>query len=82
MDVTGSLTARNLYEDLKERLRLNWVHGPDEAGAYSISRDDLTVRPAAVGFLNLIHPNKVQVLGLEEIKYLDGLDEGTRAERG
>jgi HPr kinase/phosphorylase len=75
LDVTGSLTARNLYEDLKERLRLNWVHGPNEAGAYSISRDDLTVRPAAVGFLNLIHPNKVQVLGLEEIKYLDGLDE-------
>jgi HPr kinase/phosphorylase len=73
--VTGSLTARNLYDDLKERLHLNWVHGPDAADAYSISRDDLTVRPAAVGFLNLIHPNKVQVLGLEEIDYLDGLDE-------
>ena len=74
--MTGSLTARNLYDDLKERLHLNWMHGPDEAGAYSISRDDLTVRPAAVGFLNLIHPNKVQVLGLEEIDYLDDLDEG------
>ena len=73
--MTGSLTARNLYDDLKERLHLNWMHGPDEAGAYSISRDDLTVRPAAVGFLNLIHPNKVQVLGLEEIDYLDDLDE-------
>jgi HPr kinase/phosphorylase len=75
MDVTGSLTARNLYDDLQERLHLKWMHGPEDNVAYSISRDDLTIRPAAVGFLNLIHPNKVQVLGLEEIDYLDGLDE-------
>jgi HPr kinase/phosphorylase len=75
MDVAGTITARNLYDDLKERLRLQWLHGPGDEEAYSISRDDLTVRPAAVGFLNLIHPNKVQVMGFEEIEYLDGLDE-------
>ena len=28
-----------------------------------------------MGFLNLIHPNKVQVMGFEEIDYLDGLDD-------
>jgi HPr kinase/phosphorylase len=75
MDVAGSITARNLFDDLKERLQLQWLHGPEEEEAYSISRDDLTVRPAAVGFLNLIHPNKIQVLGQEELDYLDGLDE-------
>jgi len=75
MDVAGTITARNLYDDLKERLQLQWLHGPGEEEAYSISRDDLTVRPAAVGFLNLIHPNKIQVMGFEEIEYLDGLDE-------
>jgi HPr kinase/phosphorylase len=75
MHVAGSLTARNLFDDLQVRLQLHWVQGPEHQGAYSISRDDLTVRPAAVGFLNLIHPNKVQVLGLEEIDYLDGLNE-------
>jgi len=75
MDVAGSITARNLFDDLKERLQLHWLQGPEEQDtAYSLSRDDLTVRPAAVGFLNLIHPNKVQVLGLEEIDYLDGLE--------
>jgi HPr kinase/phosphorylase len=73
MDVTGSITARNLYDDLKDRLQLDWLQGPDGDDAWSISRDDLTVRPAAVGFLNLIHPNKVQVLGCEELEYLDGL---------
>jgi HPr kinase/phosphorylase len=75
MDVTGSITAQNLYDELKQRLKLVWLHGPDEADAYAVSRDDLTVRPATVGFLNLIHPNKIQVLGLEEVDYLDNLDE-------
>jgi len=73
--VAGTITARNLYDDLRERLQLQWLHGPQEEEAYSISRDDLTVRPAAVGFLNLIHPNKVQVMGFEETDYLDGLDD-------
>jgi len=77
--VSGTITARNLFEALQERLRLHWLQGPDEAGAPAISRDDLTVRPATVGFLNLIHPNKVQVLGAEEIAYLDGLDAGEHA---
>jgi HPr kinase/phosphorylase len=79
MDVAGTITARNLFDDLRERLQLQWLSGPHGDEGYSISRDDLTVRPAAVGFLNLIHPNKVQVLGLEEIDYLDALhDEETR----
>jgi HPr kinase/phosphorylase len=75
MNVAGSITARNLFNDLQDRLQLRWLAGPAGDEGHAISRDDLTVRPAAVGFLNLIHPNKVQILGLEEIDYLDGLDE-------
>lgn len=72
MNVSGSITAANLFDDLRQRLLLEWVVGDPEEG-YAISQDDLTVRPAAVGFLNLIHPNKIQVLGQEEIDYLDDL---------
>jgi HPr kinase/phosphorylase len=79
MNVAGSITARSLFNDLQDRLQLHWLAGPTGDDGYSISRDDLTVRPAAVGFLNLIHPNKIQVLGLEEIAYLDALDEEERA---
>jgi len=78
MDVAGFITARNLFDDLKDRLQLHWLHGTSGDEPYSISRDDLSVRPAAVGFLNLIHPNKVQILGQEEIEYLDGLDADER----
>jgi len=54
---------------------LRWAPGQKERDGYSISGDDLTARPAAVGFLNLIHPNRIQVLGEEEIAYLDSLSE-------
>jgi HPr kinase/phosphorylase len=73
MVVAGSITARNLFDNLQQRLSLHWVYGGADDEGYSISQDDLSVRPAAVGFLNLIHPNKVQVLGFEEIAYLDAL---------
>ena len=79
MNVAGTLTARNLFDDLHDRLQLQWLSGPVGDEGHSISRDDISARPAAVGFLNLIHPNRVQVLGLEEIDYLQALDESELA---
>lgn len=68
-----TITARSLYEALRGRLRLHWVAGGGEE--LCISVEDLTLRPATVGFLNLVHPNRIQVLGPEETKYLDSLDD-------
>lgn len=67
-----TVTARNLYKALQDRLKLHWVSGGSGAEA-AITVEDLTLRPATVGFLNLVHPNKIQVLGVEEIHYLDSL---------
>ena len=68
-----SVTARSVYEALRERLKLHWVAGGvgDER---AILVEDLTLRPATVGYLNLIHPNKIQVLGIEEREYLQSLE--------
>jgi HPr kinase/phosphorylase len=54
-------------------LKLHWVAGGvgDER---AILVEDLTLRPATVGYLNLIHPNKIQVLGIEERQYLASLE--------
>ena len=30
-------------------------------------------RPSLVGYLNLIHPNKIQIIGADELAFLDGL---------
>ena len=68
-----SVTARNLFDQLQERLQLEWISGDAGDSAPFVSADDLSDRPAMAGFLNLIHPNKVQVMGSEEIRYLESL---------
>jgi HPr kinase/phosphorylase len=73
--VARSLTARKLYEDLRDRLELHWIGDTGSGESHSISDSDLGARPALAGFLNLIHPNRVQVLGEEELAYLDSLAE-------
>lgn len=37
-------------------------------------------RPSLAGYLNVIYPNKVQIIGTEELNYLDGLDSRQRWE--
>jgi HPr kinase/phosphorylase len=37
-------------------------------------------RPSEVGYLNIIYPNKLQIIGGEELNYLDGLDSRQRWE--
>ena len=66
-----SLTVHQLIADLEQRLDLHWVGSPIDRPGPGISASDLSSRPALAGFLNLIHPNKVQVLGAEEIRYLE-----------
>lgn len=73
--VTTSITARKLFDDLQEKLGLHWVAGTGNGAEYFISTSDLTARPSLAGFLNIIHPNKVQVLGEEEVLFLDSLEE-------
>ena len=69
-----SLTAQDLFDDLHEKLDLHWVAGTNAGPDYFVSAGDLTARPVLAGFLNIIHPNKVQVLGEEEIRFLEALD--------
>ena len=73
------VTARDLFDELQDRLQLEWICGPDGDATPALSPLDLTERPAAAGFLNLIHPNRVQVVGGEEAAYLAGIDGDTLA---
>jgi HPr kinase/phosphorylase len=73
--VTRTITAISLFEELKSRLQLQWIAGEPDAPSDSFTFDDLTDRPSTAGFLNLIHPNKIQVLGSVEVTYLQELGE-------
>ena len=42
--------------------------------------DTIARRPSLAGYLNTIYPNKVQILGSEELAWLDSLDSRQRWE--
>jgi HPr kinase/phosphorylase len=59
-----------LYEDNAASLGLGWVSGRGSE-ALPVRRESADTA-ALVGHLNLIHPNRIQVLGLRELAYIDG----------
>jgi HPr kinase/phosphorylase len=68
----GVISADVLFEDHRESLRWQWVAG---LGASERRFDDIAVREARsgadlVGYLNYIHPYRVQVIGEREVSYL------------
>ena len=80
MGVARSLTASTLYDELQERLGLHWIVGSGKGSDRAVSDQDLSARPSLAGYLNLIHPNKVQILGNEELDHLNGLSKNRRSE--
>jgi HPr kinase/phosphorylase len=66
------ISVARLYEDNREKLGLAPVAGGARAEVEIYG--DLDDAPALVGHLNLIHPNRVQVLGPHEVDYLAGFD--------
>lgn len=79
MGVSHSITARKLFADLQEKLDLHWISGADDDPGYSLSTEDLTARPAMAGFLNLIHPNRIEVLGHDEVAFLQELGQAEQS---
>ncbi len=78
--MTSRISARELFEQLRERLGLRWLAGLDGASRVLESGDTLARRPSLAGYLNAIYPNKVQILGTEELAWLDELDSRLRWE--
>lgn len=61
-------------------MALRWVAGlRGESRSLKVGRSQRR-RPSLVGYLNIIYPNKVQIIGTEELRYLDGLDSRQRWE--
>lgn len=72
------LTARELFDSVAERLGLRWIAGLN-GGARAIEpAEKQSRRPSLVGYLNVIYPNKLQIIGTEELNFLDGLDSRQR----
>ena len=74
------LSARQLFDAVGERLALRWVAGMRGENRGFEPGATQSRRPSLVGYLNIIYPNKVQIIGTEELNYLDGLDSRQRWE--
>ena len=73
------ITPAELFEQMQERLGLRWSAG-EQNDRVLVAGDTNARRPSLAGYLNLIYPNKVQILGSEELDWLDGLDARARWE--
>jgi HPr kinase/phosphorylase len=78
--MNARITARELFDQQRERLDLRWVAGHGGAGRVLESVETVARRPSLAGYLNIIYPNKVQILGSEELSWLDALDSRQRWE--
>ena len=74
--MNNDLTTRDFIQSHGERLGLNWQAG--QAGENRLLQNEkvMTGIPIA-GYLNLVKPNRVQVLGPEEVEYLEQLGENS-----
>lgn len=75
---TPLLTVRDLYAAQSAALKLRWANEP--AGEQRLLEPTTARYPgmALVGHLNYVHPNRVQVLGDNERRYLERLDAHAR----
>jgi HPr kinase/phosphorylase len=76
----NKIAARELFEQLRDRLGLRWVGGRAGETRVVDARATVSRRPSLAGYLNIIYPNRVQILGAEELNWLDGLDARLRWE--
>jgi HPr kinase/phosphorylase len=74
------LTARELFEKVQVRLALRWVAGEQGEKRAITPAEKQARRPSLAGYLNIIYPNKIQIIGSEELAWLNGLDARERWE--
>jgi len=68
------LSIARLFEDNEAKLKLAWIAGEDGGAKELDSELTRDSSRGLIGHLNFIHPNLIQVLGLSEADYLNGLD--------
>lgn len=78
-------TVRQLFDDNREALGLSWIvdeaieADPEvRAQADSVLKDAHLAATDLIGYYNLIHPNRIQVIGTREVEYFRMLSERRR----
>ena len=80
MPHAARISAADLFCQLEDRLQWRRVAGRSGETRAVEAVDTIARRPSLAGYLNIIYPNKVQILGSEELAWLDELDSRHRWE--
>jgi len=76
--MNASLSARELFEHQQAQLNLRWLAGRNGAERLLESGQAHSWRPSLAGYLNIIHPNRVQIISREELIWLAQLEAAPR----
>ncbi|WP_226468933.1 HPr(Ser) kinase/phosphatase [Luteimonas panaciterrae] len=76
--MNASITAQDLFDQLRDRLGLRQLAGQRGESRVLEAVETVARRPSLAGYLNIIYPNKVQILGTEELAWLDSLESRIR----
>ena len=76
--MSTTLEIVTLYNSQCEKLGLHWISGENLQNQIVHSSKDSPAEISLVGHLNLINPQRVQVLGSKELEYLENLKKNSR----
>ena len=72
--MSDATRVADLFNFLNSKLDLDWVAGQNSAEQIINTNIAWGNHPKVIGHMNLIHPNRVQVLGEIELSHIEGLD--------
>ena len=73
----GTVTVSTLFQRYEQRLALYWIAGQG-SDQRTLSCSDDTPGKSLIGYFNIIHPNRLQILGQLELDYLNSLSASLR----
>ena len=76
--MSTTLNTNTLYAALQEKLGLDWIERTEQQDNPVHVSDDNSSEVSLVGHLNLISQHRIQILGRQELSYLDGLKKNSR----
>ena len=72
-------TYQQLFTLCKRKFDFNWLYGQSHAGdSIELSPNAVNYPTLAVGFLNIIHPDRLHILGPAEIAFFDQIGSESR----
>ena len=72
--MSDATRVADLFDFLNSKLELDWIAGQNSAEQIINTNIAWGNHPKVIGHMNLIHPNRVQVLGEIELSHIESLN--------